>query len=164
LPTIIDPQDILDSFQHFLSQGHIWLQPSALDKDLHVHTDNPNGGARVTYVRLESKAVSAFFCFGPDASLDGTPCFNIVFATPPAFRGHGRAKDIVRAALAEMGNGFGRRGVASFYVQAIIGADNKAAQAVAAETLSDSPTPVTDDATGEPALRYLRKLGRQTAH
>ena len=45
-----------------------------------------------------------------------------------------------------------------FYVEAIVGADNKASQRVAERTLSNKPVAVTDHISGLPAFRYLQKI------
>ena len=154
----------LESFQHFLRLGQIWPQRVPHDPELYAYSDNPDGGARITYVQLDAKTVTAFACAAPCGPVDGVPCFKIGYAVPQALRNQGRAKKIVAAALAEMQRGFGRNGVPIFYVEAIVAADDLAAQRVAEQTIAAEPVPVTDETSGLPALRYIRKIGKGLGH
>jgi hypothetical protein len=45
-------------------------------------------------------------------------------------------KDAIRAAISEMQHGLGRIGLSVFYVEAIVGADNKTSQGVAEQVIS----------------------------
>jgi hypothetical protein len=142
-----------------LEEG-IALQRGAMNRDLYVHMDLlPDGGTRLTYVTLQGSTVTAFVNLVPVDPIEKRPCFMIGYAVPQAFRGQGLAKAAVRAALAEMEVGFSRAGLAPFFIEAIVGADNLASQAVAAATLSDTPEAVTDEFSGQPAYQYVRKLG-----
>jgi RimJ/RimL family protein N-acetyltransferase len=122
-----DPSNALQSFQQALLLGGIQLRRGVLDKDLYVYVDEADGQRRFTYVRLEGSTVTAFVNFALCEPIDGTPCFSIGYAVPEAYRNQGRAKEAVRAAISEMQHGFGRHGY-SFYVEAIVGADNKPSQ------------------------------------
>jgi hypothetical protein len=90
--------------------------------------------------------------------IEGIPCFQLGCAVPAAYRGQGRAKNIVDAAIIEMKNGLARNKISAFYVEAIVGAHNTASQHVAAATISTTPKEVTDQFSGLPALQYLRKI------
>jgi hypothetical protein len=50
-----------------------------------------------------------------------------------------------------------------FYVVAIVGADNKPSQPVAEQVISDTPIPVTDQVSGLPGFRYVRKVEPPTS-
>ena len=54
-------------------------------------------------------------------------------------------------------------GLSVFYVEAIVGADNKPSQRVAEHVISDTPVPVTDQVSGLPAFRYVRKVEPPTS-
>jgi hypothetical protein len=58
--------------------------------------------------------------------------------------------------------GLRRQGHASFYVEAIVGADNAASRRVAEQIISDTPEPMVDGISGLPAFRYLRKIDDST--
>lgn len=159
MPAMTDPADALKSFQHVFAQGRIDLERGALNREIYVHADPlPNGQMRLTYVQLVGRTVTAFVNVVPCDPIEGRPCFMIGYAVPELYRGEGRAKAAVRAALAEMEAGFSRVGLTPFYVEAIVGADNLASQAVASATLTEVGTPVTDEVSGEPALQYVRKV------
>jgi hypothetical protein len=152
-----DPSDALASFQQFLPQ--LELIPGEIDPTLSIHTDAPNGETRLTYARVENGIVTAIAILFQAGFIDKSPCFQIGYAVPEALRGQKKAQEIVAAAIAEMQNGFGRAGIPTFYVEAIVGDDNPPSQHVAAAVLSDQPVAVTDSLSGLPALQYLRKVG-----
>lgn len=153
-----DPSNALQSFQQALLHGKIQPQPGVLDKNIYVYVDHPNEGTRLTYVRLEGTTVTAFVEFVPCEPIKGTPCFSIGYAVPEVYRNKGRAKDVIKAAVSEMERGLSRIGMSVFYVEAIVGADNKPSQRVAEQVLSDTPVAVTDQVSGLPAFRYVRRI------
>lgn len=134
-----DPSNALQSFQQALVRSDLQLQRGVLDPDLYLYVDNPNGQTRFTYVKLEGRTVTAFVEFALCEPIEGTPCFGIGYAVPEAYRNQGRAKEAIRTAISEMQHGFGRAGISVFYVEAIVGADNKSSQRVAEQAISDTP-------------------------
>jgi hypothetical protein len=112
---------------------------------------------------LEDTTVTVFVEFASCEAIEGTFCFAIGYAVPEAHRNQGRAKDAIRAAISELQNGLGRIGLSVFYVEAIVGADNKPSQRVAEQVVSDTPVPVTDQVSGLPAFRYVRKVEPPTS-
>jgi hypothetical protein len=155
-----DPSDALVSFQQVLLSGSpITLQKGALDPDLFVHLDQPGGLTRFTYVRLDRRTVTALVMLVVTDPMEGIPCFQIGYAVPEIYRGQGRAKSAVQAAIAELKHGLSRSHPdATFYVEAVIGTDNDASNQVAAATISASPDAITDKVSGLPALHYVRKV------
>jgi predicted acetyltransferase len=89
--------------------------------------------------------------------------FNIGYAVPEAYRNQGRAKEVVRAEIAEMRHDALQYGHSVFYVEAIVGADNKRSQRVAEQVISDTPVAVKDQVSGLPAFQYVRKVEPPTA-
>ncbi|AWL94116.1 GNAT family N-acetyltransferase [Bradyrhizobium ottawaense] len=154
-----DPTDSLVSFQQALLDGELDLQRGALDRDLFVHQDRPQGEVRLTYARLEGKKVTALVIAVMSDPIEGLPCFQLGVAVPESHRRMGLAKSAVEAAIAEMKNGLGRNRIPTFYVEAIVGAHNEPSQHVAAAVISSAPTKVTDEVSGMPALHYARKIG-----
>jgi hypothetical protein len=157
-----DPSNALQSLQEALLRGAIKLERGVLDRDLYTHFDTPNGGFRATYVRLQGRTATAFVEFVPCDPIDGKRCFNIGYAVPEAYRNQGRAKGVVRAAIDEMRHDWVQYGHSVFYVEAIVGADNKPPQRVAEQVISDTPVAVTDQVSGLPAFRYVRKIEHPT--
>jgi RimJ/RimL family protein N-acetyltransferase len=149
-----DPSTAMISFQEALLAGALKPQPAALDRDLFIHADQELGVARFAYVKLKGRTVTAFVNLVRVEPIDGVPCFAIGCAVPEAYRGQGRAKDAVRAALAEMRHGFRRAGIPALYVEAVVGVDNLASQHVSAATISAKPTAITDNVSGLPAFHY----------
>jgi hypothetical protein len=94
---------------------------------------------------------------------DGSPCFQIGYAVPERYRGRGRAKDIVVAAIAELKRGLTGNAVPAFYIGAVVGTDNEPSMRVAAATISTSPVSITDHVSGLPALHYLLKIEKDKA-
>lgn len=155
-----DPTDGLVSFQHALLNGEIQLQRGQLDPEIFVHLDEPTPGThRFTYVRLDRQIVTALVMLVPTEPIDGIACFQIGCAVPPKYRGQGRAKEIMRASIAELWNGVSRNGFQSLCIEGVVGIDNKASQRAATAVLSDSPAQVTDSVSGLPAFHYVRRLG-----
>jgi RimJ/RimL family protein N-acetyltransferase len=149
-----DPSTALQLFQEAFLLDEIQVQSGELDKDLYVHADAPGGQARFTYVRLEGKTVTALVIFALCEPVDGTRCCAIGYAVPEAYRNQGRAKEVVGAAISEMQH-IHRH---PFYIEAIVGAENKPSQRVAEQTLSNKPLAVTDKVSGLPAFQYVRKV------
>jgi Acetyltransferase (GNAT) family len=158
-----DPSNALQSFQQAFLRGEMQLQRGVLDPDLYLHVDNPNGQTRFTYVKLEGRTVTALVIFALCDPIKGTPCFSIGYAVPEAYRNQGRAKEAISTAISELQRGFGRHGHSVFYVEAIVGADNKSSQRVAEQAISDTPVAVTDQISGLPAFQYVRRIEQPKA-
>ncbi len=156
---MINPINAMHSFQKELLRGNIQLQPGDLNPDLFVYLDNPEDGKfRITYVRLESKTVTAFVNFVLCEPIEQTPCFQIGYAVAEEFRNKGQAKKIIEMAISEMRNGYQSAGITTFYVEAIVDANNKPSLRVAEQTLSAKPVGTIDKFSGLPAFQYLRKI------
>lgn len=152
-----DPSSAMHSFQAALSSREIQLQRGALHRELYLYADDANRQPRFTYVTLEEGTVTAFVNLVLCGRIEGTPCFQIGYAVPEAFRRQGRAKTIVGMAIEELQRGFSGRGQA-LYLEATVSVDNTPSQRVAEQTLSATPDAITDSVSGLPALHYLRKL------
>jgi hypothetical protein len=160
MASMADPMDALVSFQQALLDGEIRLQPGALDPDLFVHADNLAPGiSRITYVRLDGRTVKAFVNVIAAGRMDGLPCFQFGVAVPVQYRNKGYAKSILASSIAELENGLSRNKIPSFYVEGVVGIDNEPSKRASAATISSSPTAITDDVSGLPALHYVRKIG-----
>lgn len=158
MPKMTDPSNALTLFQKALDGREIQLQRGELDLTVYVLLDHPNGEPRFTYATLDGETVTAIAMFVMGGPIDGLPCFQMGYAVPPAYRNQGRAKRLVEKAIAEMKNGFSRANIRQFHVEAVVGTDNEASQHVAAATISASPTLITDDISGLPALHYVLKV------
>lgn len=153
-----DPMDALTSFQQAFLHGEASLQAGELHPDLFVHLDQPNGVARFTYVRIDRHTVTALAMMVLIEPMNGLPCFQLGVAVPEAYRGRGYAKSILAAAMDELTHGLARNKIPSFYVEAIVSADNEPSKRVAEAIISSTPVAVTDEYCGLPALQYVRKI------
>ena len=147
------------SFQQMLPLGILPLQPGALDPTLRVMVDEPAPHVvRFTYVRLEKTVVTEMALLVTCEPTAGRPCFALGYAVPPAYRRQGRGKRVVAAALAEFESGMRRAGVLPLYIEAVVGADNAASLALAKTQFADPGETATDDVSGLPAVRFLRRI------
>jgi hypothetical protein len=161
MPNLTDPSIGMKSFQSELAWGRIKIIPCRYDKNLFMHVDYPTGDRndpRYTYVRLdEKKSVKALVIMALAEPLLGRPCFGIGYAVPEVHRGKGYAKDAVAATLREFRSGMKNARLGDFYVEAIVGIDNDASNAVALATISSDRTEVTDSLSKAPCYRYELK-------
>jgi len=157
MASMTDPSNALHSFQEALLRRGMQLQRGAVHPELYLNTEDANGQPRFTYVTLEKTTVTAFVNLVLCAPIEGTPCFQVGYAVPEAYRRQGRAKIVLRMAIAELQHGFSGLGPA-LYVEAIVGVDNVPSQRVAEQAISATAVAMTDGVSGLPALRYLRKL------
>ncbi len=158
MPQMTDPADALTSFQEALLAGQVDLQKCDLDRNLFVHLDRPQGITRFTYVRLEGQTVTAMALLVMTEPMNGLPCAQAGVAVPEAYRGKGYAKSVLSAAIAELKHGLARNKIPTFYVEAIVSVDNEPSKRVAEATISKTPTPVTDQFSGLPALHFVLKI------
>jgi hypothetical protein len=154
-----DPMVALVSFQQALLDGEIKLRVGELDRDIFVHADKPTPDvSRITYVRLDGRTVKAFVNVISAGFVDGLPCFQLGVAVPVQYRNKGYAKSTLASAIAELKNGLTRNRIPSFYIEGIVSVDNEPSKRASAATISSSPTAITDEDSGLPALQYLRKI------
>jgi len=152
-----DPSEALFSFQNALRAGVIDLKPGEIEKAVFVHFDRPNDKPRFTYVKLEAQTVIALAMF---VILDSSPepWIQTGYAVPKKFRNQGHATGLMRNAIAELKNGLRHVGLKSIQIEAIVGVENLASQRVAAKVISATPTSITDNISGQPALQYILRI------
>ncbi|RUZ19897.1 MULTISPECIES: N-acetyltransferase [unclassified Mesorhizobium] len=156
---LTDPAVGLVSFQKALADGEIFPEHCRLDPDLYVLLDQPAGSPRFTYARIQKDGtVTAIAILAVAEPMQGLPCFQLGYAVPEQCRNQGRAKEVVTAALAELKHGFADANVHTFFVEAVVGADNPVSQAVAAATISTQPEAGIDKFAEVSVLQYVRKF------
>ena len=161
MATTQDSTAALAIFQRDLDR--IPLTRSPTDPDLFLHLDQIGDHVRFAFARLQNRTVTALAVFFAADPADGVLSFQGFYAVPEAYRNQGRAKDILRAALRHMEDGFARTEVDAVRLDVFVEAANIAAQHVAAAVISPNPEPVTDQASGLPALLYGATLKKRTA-
>lgn len=107
--------------------------------------------------RLKSY-VNLLSCFGENMTDPATTLPSLHHAVPETYRNQGRAKEAIRAAIAEMRHGLGQAGRTILYIEAIVGTHDAPSQCVAAQDISSAPAAVIDRIPGLPALQYVRKI------
>lgn len=152
MATASDSLAALQSFQRDLDR--LFLTPTSSDPNLFYYLDEPQGTVRMAFVRLEDRTVTAMATFFATAPVNGVMDFHGFYAVPEAYRNQGRAKDILGAAVRQIQQGIGDTGMRAIHVSVMVEADNTIAQRVAAAAISPTPSNVTDQATGRPALLY----------
>ena len=157
MSAMTDPMDALVGFK--AAYTTLKLQAAALERDLFVHLDEPAPEVlRYTYARVVGGVVEAIALFVVVDLYEGLPCLQTGYAVDHAFRRQGRAKAVLSASIAELAHGFSRTPVEEFWVEALVGTDNEASQAVARAVLGSEGTACTDEQSGQPAIAYFRKV------
>ena len=157
MPSMTDPMDALKGFKAAFKT--LKLQVAALDKDLFVHLDEPAPDViRYTYARIIGNTVEAVALFVVGEPYEGAPCFQTGYAVDEPFRGQGKAKAILKASIEELKHGFARTQINEFWIEAVVGTDNFASQAVARAVISETAKSCTDEVSGHSALAYFRKI------
>jgi hypothetical protein len=152
----------MKSFERALKERTIAIQPGALDPNLFVHMDQPNGAVRLTYVRLDRGTVTAIVQFIRTEPVEGEPCFSVGWAVPESHRGQHRAAEAFLAAVKELRHGFAPLGMKAFWVEGIVGQDNIASQRVAEKVIS-APVSKGKDCFADVAIvQYLRRIDPNT--
>lgn len=158
----VDPSSALEAFQRDFRHGRLPWQRGALDQNLYVVWDEPNGRPRFTYFTVDSGAINAIAMLVLVGQKQDRPTFQLGVAVPKALQGQGRAKHIVRTAINELKHGLASANVMAFDVEAVVETDNIASQKVAAACLSQSPTDIVDKFSGKPALHYVMNVTSTT--
>ena len=158
MSAMTDPTRAMLSIEQEIKGGRLQLNRCHYDPSMGAYADEVLGTTRFAYVRLDDQGVGAFANLVRTDPLHGLTCYQVGMAVPPRNRGKGYAKAIVELAIKEMAYGFGGTPLIEFYVEAIVGVDNAASNAVCRSVLSDKPENIVDGPTGEPALHYTRKV------
>jgi GNAT superfamily N-acetyltransferase len=154
MPAMTDPSDALPSFQGAYDAGLLQreLQPGLIDKTLHLHVDKPRGTPRFIYLRIESGVITAIAIIASAELVGDVPCLQIGYAVHEDYRGQGRAKALVKSAIAEFKNGFA--GYPPIYLEAVIAKSNIPSMKVAETAFASAAEEITDVFSGVPALLY----------
>lgn len=159
-----DLESALASFKRALKKGEITLKPCDSDSALFMHADRvPGDEMRMTYARLQGNDVTVMISVLPERPYEGKPCFGLGCAVPQRFRGRGRAAEATVAVMKELRQGLARAGIASFYVEAVIGVNNIASQRTAEKAIARKPVAEDLDMyAGVPVVQYVRLIEADT--
>jgi GNAT superfamily N-acetyltransferase len=164
MPAMVDPTSALVSFQEAFRRDTINPERGRVDRKLLVLLDEPRPGVhRFTYARVQGKTVMALCSFSPADFHERLPVFQAGVAVPEQYRGQGRGKEIMAAAIAELKNGFFNAGIKQFWIEAIVAKDNHASNALAMATITKDRAEIVDKDSGTPAYHYMVKAEQPAA-
>jgi len=161
MPSMVNPMDSLKDYQRAYLAGQVSPIPCTLHPNAMVFMDmpqGPSGPRRFSYTLMEAGKVIALAILVPGQPIDGVPCFDLGYAVDESHRSRGLAKLIVIVAMEEMQHGLARQEIFEFCVEAVVGVKNMSSQKVAQQVVQQAPMEITDAYSGEPALRYLKRI------
>lgn len=147
---------------HETGSGSNHSPPGLVGPQLFVHLDRPNGELRLTYVRLENSKVTALVQFIRADPVEMEPCFSVGWAVPQELWGQGRVGEAFIAAVKELRYGMAPQGMTAFWIEGVVGADNKASQRAAEKVISAPVATDADSHAGVPIVQYLRRIDAET--
>ncbi len=155
-----DPMNSLVGLQDALKKRLLQMERGRAHPDIGVHMDQPKAGTtRLTYAKISPtgsvKAIAVFVTIEP---YEGLPCFQIGYAVAPAFQRQGNGAEIVKKSIEEMINGF-KAVMPSFYIEAIVGAQNEASLKIAGKYIAKEAREIEDEFSREPAKQFFRRIG-----
>ena len=151
-----DPMSALVQLQIALDSHAISPAPCEIHKDILVEADQPSGSPRYTYFKHKDSNVHAIALFTMTEPIEGTPCFQMGWATLESERGLGYATGVAKKGIEELAHGLRRHGITKFYLEAIISRTNEPSIRLATKLLSGSPKECTDSISSEPALQFIK--------
>lgn len=91
MAAITNPSDALPSFQAAYDAGLLQrqLQPGLIDKTLQLHVDQPSGGPRFIYFRIERGVITGIVIIASAEPIGDIACLQIGYAVHADYRGHG---------------------------------------------------------------------------
>lgn len=155
---MVDPHDGLVSFQHAFLRGELDTQRGRVHPELFVLLDDTPGGFRLTYALATGKQVSAIAMYVLNGRDEEKPYFQVGYAVAEDARGQGIAQKLLRLSIDEMTAGF-KQSFPSFYVEAVVSESNIASKRVAEKVIGGEPEAITDNHSGESAVRYTMTIG-----
>lgn len=154
----VEMMDALTGFNAALKTGAIEVRPTRTDPKIFVHADTPDGTPRLSYVRMKGSHATAIAVIVVTEPLDGLPAIHIGCAVREDQRGKGIGRHVLSVALEDFRTNMAPKGMTDYWIESLVEADNAASAAMTARVLGIEPEEVTDDETGEPSLRFLKRI------
>lgn len=155
---MVDPHIGLVSFQQAFARGELDTQRGRIHPQLVMMLDDAGGGFRLTYAVVEGKTVKALAMYVMNGMSEGKPYFQVGYAVAEDARGQGFAQKVVQQSIDEITAGFKGK-IPSFYIEAVVSISNLASKRVAEKLIGGEPEELTDNNSGEPAVRYTKLVG-----
>lgn len=154
----VEMMDALTGFNAALKAGTIAVQPTRSDPKVFLHADTPDGTQRLSFVRMKGAHATAIAVIVVAEPLDGLPVIHIGCAVREDQRGKGLGRHVLTVALEDFQTNMGAKGLTDYWIESVVEADNHASAAMTTKVLGIEPEDVTDDATGEASLRFLKRI------
>ncbi|MEP4921968.1 MAG: GNAT family N-acetyltransferase [Roseibium sp.] len=154
----VEMMDSLTGLNAALKAGAIKLQPTGTDPKVLLHADNPEGTPRLSFVRMKGAHATAIAVIVITEPLDNLPVIHIGCAVREDQRGKGLGRHVLTVALEDFRTSMATKGLTDYWIESLVEADNAASVAMTAKVLGIEPEEVTDDETGEPSFRFLKRV------
>lgn len=155
MATLINPYENFAILDTLLSQGDIVFSKTP-NHDLHQHIDYPDDLLRVIYAHFEDNKLIGLCVFAKGDNLHDLPCFDIGYAIRKGHQQQGIGSRIVTEALDAFKQFLGKHELYEFAIEAVVGRDNDASNALAKNVLGVTPVKTTDVFTGTPVFAYQK--------
>ncbi len=154
-----NPMDALLSYQHALNAGTIYTHE--MDGCYLKRYGEVKSGKRYDYVKIVYGEVQALAIFGEEEPpFNGVNRYSVGYAVSETRRGRGLAVEAVNKGIEELKKEFGRVGMKSFYLEAVVGETNSHSIKVAKELFPGSAGKATTDSeSGTPSLLFYKLIG-----
>lgn len=157
----VEMMDALTGFSAALKAGAIEVRPTKTDPKIFLHADRPEGTPRLSYVRMKGSHATAIAVIVLTEPLDGLPVIHIGCAVREDQRGKGIGRHVLSVALEDFRISMAEKGITDYWIESLVEADNAPSAAMTAKVLEIDPEEVTDDETGEPSLRFLKRISAE---
>jgi GNAT superfamily N-acetyltransferase len=154
----VEMMDALTGINAALKVGAIRIQPTKTDPKVFLHADNPDGTPRLSFVRMKGAHATAIAVVVITEPLDGLPVIHIGCAVREDQRGKGLGRHVLTVALEDFRTSMTAKGLSEYWIESLVEADNAASVAMTSKVLGIEPEEVTDDDTGEPSFRFLKRV------
>lgn len=122
-----------------IKDGTISIEKGRIFDDIYVHSDNPLGDLRISYVMFSPSVrnqVVARCAFNSSNLIEGIPSFQIDWAVLEPYRKQNWGKTIATKATAEFAGGMKKWLPDGFYVEAVVDEENEASKRIGRALLS----------------------------
>lgn len=154
----VEMMDALEHFNAALKAGTITVQPTQTDPKIFVHADTPEGTPRMSYVRKKGAHATAIAVIVVTEPIDGVPAIHIGCAVREDQRGKGIGRHVLSVALEDFRVDMAEKGLEDYWIESLVEMDNMASAAMTKKVLDIEPEETVDEATGEPSLRFLKRV------
>ncbi|MBN8142997.1 hypothetical protein [Vibrio vulnificus] len=141
-----DPMTGIRILEEQLAEGFVMKRVPFTD-DIYMIKDNPFGGLRYTYAKLNKKNVEHLVSFDMNDPLNGKPCFCLYYGTQEHLRNKGLTVKFVEQAIALFKKELPKK-FKPFYIEALVEKDIEASLGVATRLFGEKTTSGVCEHTG----------------